>query len=240
MAKKNTGRAVAVTAEEKTPVARRFGDEIVTVDAVYINPAARPTKGGPWDGEADKVAWTDVMSGYACIILRDAKKHLRGFVAVPPGHPFFGRHVNTLVGYAIGVHGGLDYSANCQRHEPEYRSICHVGADGRRRNVRVVISRPEVIHSQDAAVPHDDAWWLGFSCNHPGDAWPGFLGELASHEPAPGLNEPTYKDERYVYRECVRLAAQLKAVEEGRHPSDADPGPTAMAYDVHDHGRENR
>ncbi|SOB80678.1 hypothetical protein SAMN06297144_1184 [Sphingomonas guangdongensis] len=210
------------------PVERQFGGELVRVEAVFRNPEIRHPSGGAWALEADKIAWTDPMSGYACIILRDAKgMHLRGFVAVPPGHPFYGRQVGTLVGYEIGVHGGLDYSSECQHRQPEYRSVCHV---------RIKQRQPRQIHANAAAKAHDDAWWLGFSCNHPGDAWPNISGRLVTNEPLAGLNEATYKDERYVYGECVRLALQLKAVELGSHPSDADPGPTARAYDPNDYG----
>ncbi len=228
MPTKKMSKAVAVVPVPQ-PADRRFGGELVRVDAVYRNPAARPGKGGPWEAEADKVAWTDPMTGYACIILRDVRgKHLRGFVGIPPSHPFFGRQTGTLIGYQIGVHGGLDYSHHCQRQEPEYRSICHT---------RIVVARPETIYENDKAKEHDDAWWLGFSCNQPGDAWPDGYGGLKTHETMHGVNESTYKDERFVYRECVRLALQLKAVEEGRHPTEADPGPTTVFYDVRDHGR---
>jgi hypothetical protein len=35
-----------------------------------------------------------------------------------------------------------------------------------------------------------------------------------TNEPVHGVNTVTYKDEHFVYRECVRLALQQKAVEE--------------------------
>lgn len=229
MPTKKTSRSLAA-APAAQPVERSFGGELVRVEAVFRNPQIHHPKGSVWELEADKVAWTEPLSGYACIILRDAKgKHLRGFVAVPPNHPFFQRGLGTLVGYQIGVHGGLDYAQPCQHTEPEYRSICH--SQVRQR-------QPEQIFANAAAAEgRDEAWWLGFSCNHPGDAWPGLLGDLETNEPLPGLNAATYKDENYLYRECVRLAMQLKAVEDGRHPSDADPGPTTDAYDPKDHGR---
>ncbi|MFD1787510.1 hypothetical protein ACFSC3_07995 [Sphingomonas floccifaciens] len=224
--KKPTRLAVVPTNQ---PLERQFGSELVRVEAAFRNPDIRKPKGGPWELEADKVAWTDPMTGYACIILRDARgMHLRGFVGVPPSHPFFGRSTGSLIGYQIGIHGGLDYARDCQRHEPEYRSICHV---------REIVRRPEKIYEKDAAKAHDDAWWLGFSCNQPGDVWPGAYGIVHTNEPVHGVNAATYKDEHFVYRECLRLALQLKAVEQGRHPTEADPGPATAAYDLHDHWR---
>lgn len=41
------------------PVARRFGEREVTVDAVYHVKDIAPKTRGPWNGEAEKVAWTD-------------------------------------------------------------------------------------------------------------------------------------------------------------------------------------
>lgn len=46
-----------------------------------------------------------------------------------------------------------------------------------------------------------------------------------------GVGNPTYKTEAFVYRECLRLAAQLHAIGEGRDPREADPGPVANGYD---------
>ena len=52
-----------------------------------------------------------------------------------------------------------------------------------------------------------------------------------------GVNERTYKTEQFVYEECVRLATQLKAVEEGRDAREADPGAQTTYYDPREIGR---
>lgn len=206
-------------------IERHLGGAPVVVDAVFHVREVKPALQGPWSGEADKIAWTDAMTGYGCIIRRSPKGgHLCGYVSVPPTHPIFGRQVHSLCGYRIGVHGGLDYSAPCQHWEREDRSVCHVTApvpDPR---------RTQAVHVNAEVDRHDDAWWFGFSCNHPGDIVPD-AARLHGAEPLAGINDPTYKDERFVYSECLRLAAQLKILERGGHPSDVDPGPAASAYD---------
>lgn len=200
---------------------------MVKVDAVYHVPDVHPKEKGPWEGEADKIAWTDELSGYACIIRRTAPsegQHLCGYVAVPPRHPLFGRRHGTLVGIGIGVHGGLDYSDACQHRVPEERSICHVPTES-------AFARygDEIVHSINADL-HDDAWWFGFSCKQLNDVIPAGtrISDGSRRWLRRGVDDRTYKTEGYVYAECVRLAIQLKAIEEGRDPETADPGPTQM------------
>lgn len=46
---------------------------------------------GPWHEEPDRVSWTH-GTGLPCLITRHPRRgHLRGYVAVPPGHPWHGR-----------------------------------------------------------------------------------------------------------------------------------------------------
>ncbi len=194
---------------------------LVQVDAVYHVPAVHPVEAGPWSIEADKIALTDQMSGYGCIIRRSLERqHLCGYVSVPPGHPLFGRQHGTLTGILIGVHGGIDYSNACEEHEPENRSICHVVATpGFHQEVQ-----------RNEAADRDDAWWFGFSCDQRDDLVPlETRRPRGDKTPAFGVDDPTYKTEAFVYGECIRLAAQLKAIEQNRDPRSADPGPTVIA-----------
>lgn len=130
----------------------------------------------------------------------------------------------TMLGIMIGVHGGIDYSHVCERDAPEDRSICHVAADlGSRQEVRRTVA--------DDRDGHDDgdAWWFGFSCDQRDDLVPLDTRPPRSDKtPAFGVDDPTYKTEAFVYGECVRLAAQLKAIGEDRDPRAADPGPTLI------------
>ena len=226
---KKKPNAVSLPAIVKPPASARLplreDGGLVKVDAVYRVADVHPTANGPWSGEADKIAWTDPASGYACIIRRSPLyQHLCGYVAVPPGHPLFGREYGTMLGIMIGVHGGIDYSHVCERDAPEDRSICHVAVDLRsRQEVRRTVADDRDGHDDD------DAWWFGFSCDQRDDLVPLDTRHPRSDKtPAFGVDDPAYKTEAVVYGECVRLAAQLKAIGEDRDPRAADPGPTLI------------
>ncbi|MBD8546039.1 hypothetical protein [Sphingomonas sp. CFBP 8760] len=202
---------------------------LVRVDAVYHVPEIHPSSDGPWATEADKVACVDPVSGYGCIIRRAPDGgHLCGYVSVPPGHPLFGREYGTMTGIMIGVHGGLDYSAACEDWEDEDRSVCHPQG--------VPPGFQQGVHRNEAA--DDDAWWFGFSCNKRTDLLPEDARRPRDvRTPAFGIDEPTYKTEAFVYGECVRLAAQMKAIEQNRDPRLADPGPTVIMPSVVEYRR---
>jgi len=162
MPKKTTkpGKALAPTvrATRDTHHALVGSSDVVKVDAVFRVPAVHPTQVGPWSAEADKISWTDVATGYGCIIRRSpVGKHLSGYVSVPPAHPLFGRRTETLGDHMVGVHGGLDYAAACQARESE---------DLRRRGDRTASQR-------DRDDPGDQRRDWGRRCNDPTAADPG-------------------------------------------------------------------
>jgi hypothetical protein len=77
---------------------------------------------GPWQREPDRVEWKDPATGLDCLITRhDEMGHLCGYVAVPPGHPAYGKHYGDL---ALDAHGGVNYSDACQG------KVCHVPQPG--------------------------------------------------------------------------------------------------------------
>ncbi len=79
----------------------------------------------------------------------------------------------------VEVHGGLTFDGHCQNQDDESVGICHVTQDGRPDNV----------------------WWFGFDCAHSGDFLPhsdNLHGEYTS-----------YKNLKYVKKQCESLAAQL-------------------------------
>ena len=98
---------------------------------------------GPWTNEPDRVEWKTKAGLPALIVRNPVMGNLCGYVAVPPGHPWHGRHYGD--GIEVAVHGGLTYGDECADH------ICHVPEPGE----------------------PDDVWWLGFDCGHAGDAMPG-------------------------------------------------------------------
>lgn len=235
MPKKTTkpGKALATiaSATRETHHALVGSSDVVRVDAVFRVPTVHPTQIGPWSAEADKISWTDAATGYDCIIRRSpVGKHLCGYVSVPPAHPLFGRRTESLGDHLVGVHGGLDYAAACQAREPEPVSICHPsGGKGLPRGAR---SSGQNVYENDVAGGHDDAWWFGFSCNHLGDVKP--EADYKRHNDQArlaGVADPVYRTEAFVYRECLRLAVQLKAIAQGRDPRDADPGPVSTVHD---------
>jgi hypothetical protein len=116
-------------------------------------------------------------------------------VGVAEGHPLHGVDYSAGRASDIGVHGGLTFADRCTG-DPEGHTICHVADEGE----------------------PDKVWWFGFDCAHLGDLSPGMRArerEMGWHEPA----GDTYKPLGYVRDECRKLAAQLKAVGEGKTAS---------------------
>lgn len=126
---------------------------------------------GPWENEADRYHWIDKETDLDCLIVRNSLGNLCGYVGVPPEHPLHAigysscpigcgedwcRHSPQAV---IDVHGGLTYSAFCDKGD----AICHVPLNGRAENV----------------------FWFGFDCAHSGDLTPSvcrFQGALSQVE----------------------------------------------------------
>lgn len=204
---------------------------VVPAQEIYYERASRPDGKGPWLGEADKVSWRDEASGYDCIMLRDTHRgFLSGYVGVPNDHPLWGwkrEAVPSDIG--IEVHGGLTYSRLCQ-HGPsparhlavEAHRICHV---------RVVPPpRYEPLkHASDHRVEHGDAWWFGFKCDHAYDLVPG--DERRSPPRATSELARTYRDDGYVIRETIALAAQLRAIADGEEVPLRDGSPPPIGLD---------
>lgn len=146
---------------------------------------------GPWDGEPDKVAWTDPATGYPCIASRGNPSHGSwcGYVAVEPGHPLHGKgHYDAD---ELEVHGGLTFAAPCAEDEPVEKAVCHVPEPGK----------------------SGDVHWFGFDCHHAFDYAPAYVArmrELYPHDPILRDDGGTYRTLEYVKAECASLAKQLK------------------------------
>jgi hypothetical protein len=74
---------------------------------------------GPWDDEPDRDEWRH--AGLPCLALRNGLGAWCGYVAVPPGHPAYGKDCGDV---DASVHGGLTYSHRCAG------DICHVPREG--------------------------------------------------------------------------------------------------------------
>ncbi len=188
---------------------------IIPAEEIYYDAEARPRGDGPWIGEADKIAWRDVASGYDCIIHRDTHRgFLSGYVGIPSDHPLWGWHKQAVPpDLGIHVHGGLSYGAICQdgpsparRLIREAHRICHVPPTPPRYSA--------INHATDYKVEDSHAWWFGFNCYHAYDLVPG--------DPAPRSGSmqaeigSQYRDDSYVLRETLALAAQLRAIADGK------------------------
>lgn len=140
---------------------------------------------GPWDGEPDKVQWSDMTSGLPCLIVRNELGALCGYVGLPPSHPFYEVGYSNIPSSAASVHGGLTFSDHC---DPGCK-ICHITEPG----------------------DPDPVWWLGFDCAHAGDDVPG----MAAYGFNMGRMFPgeSYKNMKYVREQCENLARQLWGVE---------------------------
>ena len=209
---------------------------VVPAEEIFYDQAARPGGKGPWLGEADKVSWRDEASGYDCIMLRDTDDgFLSGYVGIPHDHPLWGwdnRAVPSDIG--IEVHGGLTYSRLCEggpsparRLAVEARRICHV-------TLRPAVYHP-VEHATDHRIEDSHAWWFGFSCDHAYDLIPNARPNSSGSKSSELAR--IYRDDAYVVRETIALAAQLRAIAEGGAMPARDGAPPPLGLDPRRGGR---
>lgn len=144
---------------------------------------------GEWDGEPDKMQWTDDATGLPCLIVRhDRMGFLCGYVGVSEGHPAYGKGYSDV---DVNVHGGLTFAGKCRPGDTEARGICHVPGPGE----------------------PDHVWWLGFDCAHSGDYEP-YKAKLAETKAIFARHGfESYRTVGYVRRECADLARQLADLE---------------------------
>ncbi len=102
---------------------------------------------GPWNDEPMREEFKHM--GLDCLLQRGPGGAWCGYVAVTPGHKWFGRPYSTYCegsdddpDVVLEVHGGITYSESCGG------KICH---------------RTE---------GDDKAWWFGFDCSHSQDMAP--------------------------------------------------------------------
>lgn len=147
---------------------------------------------GPWDGEPDKVVWTDEAAGLVCMVRRHGYSgHLCGYVGVGPDHPCHGMAYGEV---GVDVHGGLSFSEECD--DDPVHGICHVPEPGQ----------------------PDHLWWFGFDCHQSFDQAPGFdarIRKLGIEPPASELMPTRYRTVEYVRGECRMLAGQLAELRAG-------------------------
>ncbi|RZK03354.1 MAG: hypothetical protein EOO76_02860 [Novosphingobium sp.] len=211
----------------------------VQADEIYFVDEVTPSADGPWLGEADKIAWRDPSTGYECIMMRaTVGGYLSGFVGIPPEHPLYGYEDDAIpLDLGIDVHGGLNYSETCQEGpSPDPRWVPKGGIASHSRRVchgpPIPMVMVETKHATDYRVQHDNAWWLGFSCNHLYDLVPGEGRSQGGY-----LRQETgqvYRDDGYVLGEITFLAAQLRAIQDCEQlPKRIGDGPPPIGLDPH-------
>lgn len=221
----NAGKAVA---EAKLPddlmnaatVAYPVADTTITALQLYRNPDRRPSQDGPWNDEADKVSWVDEETGLGCIMLRQEDGTISGYVGVGPEHPLFGYEADAVpVDISRVVHGGITYGKACEvnrfareawgKPRKERYTVCHT------TYVRTVQDYRTVKTTKDEF--HEDLWWLGFDTAHPGDLVP-------NARYGGGRKGDIYRNQSYVYFNCIELARKLKALVAGDTEDDGETG----------------
>ncbi len=203
---------------------------VVPAEEIYYDRSKRRDGDGPRLGEADKVSWRDEASGFDCIMLRDTHRDfLAGYVGVPRDHPLWGWEFKAVPPeLGIEVHGGLNYSRLCQ-HGPsptrrlavEAYRICHVSHGP--------ASYEPTAHASGHRINDPHSWWLGFSCNHVYDVAPADANRQARFVQAEV--GAVYRDDGYVVRETIALAAQLRAIADGRATPVRDGPPPPIGLD---------
>lgn len=194
----------------EAPVTYRVADTSITALQIYHNPDRRPDGDGPWNNEADKVAWTDAETGLACIMLRQENGTISGYVGVGPDHPLFGFNADAVpLGVSQAVHGGVTYGKPCEvnrfadvpwgKPRKERYTVCHVS------RVRIVQDY-RTVQATENEFDHEDLWWLGFDTNHPGDLIPGKRRD--------GRKGDVYRNQAFVYENCIKLARKLASLVE--------------------------
>jgi hypothetical protein len=212
-----------------------IGHRTIVADAAYYLGDDKVAGRSGRLGSADKIAWRDPASGYECIIMRKTRNGpLSGYVGIPPGHPLFAFDCDAVpADLEIEVHGGLSYSAICNEGPSPHRhlireahTICHVPA-GPERYAAI-----EHATEYRADQAHEKAWWFGFACDQVYDALPSTPAHSARF-----LERETgaaTRDEDYVYDQVVDLAAQLRAIGDGRPKPErkgATPPPLGLDPD---------
>ena len=202
------------------PITYRVADTAVTALQVWHNEDRKPSGDGPWNNEADKVAWVDEETGFGCIMLRQENGTLSGYVGVGPDHPLFGFNADAVpVDISNTVHGGVTYGKACEVNrfeQEEYGdprteryTVCHVTYTRVIRNYRTVQSTKDEFE-------HVDLWWIGFDTDHLGDYIPkGFDRN--------NRKDDVYRDQAYVYGQIVAFARKLRDI------GDRDPSKMADA-----------
>lgn len=232
MTKRPTKRAAVVKAAASqqpdgpinaAPVAFAIGANSIVALQVYHNPERKPDGDGPWTHEADKVAWVDEETGLGCIMLRQTNGTISGYVGVPPEHPLFGFEADAVpLEVSRMVHGGVTYGRACEvnryarvasgKPRKERYTVCHVTRTRLVQDYRMAQTTEDEFH--------EDLWWLGFDTHHSGDFVPGSSRSRRAGD--------VYRDQSFVYANCIALARKLKSVGDASNAENRTETPLSL------------
>lgn len=183
---------------------------------------------GPWHEEPDEAHWR--YRDQFCFMLRGPFGSWNGYVAVLPGHPFWGKHqseciLNCEPRFIELPTGNTSLDVSWRRmlesgrvNRETYDCHHHLGylieVHG---GITWASYANEIIRHPDA---DDLTWCIGFDCGHAWDVAPGMdavMREMRKQHPEYGLSpmselripDSVYRDFAYVQKQVNNLAEQV-------------------------------
>lgn len=166
---------------------------------------------GPWIEEDDRREWADEVTGLDCLILRnDPTGALCGYVRVSDGHPLYGKSHKDEVTIPEGFRH-REFDDRMPAIEVMFQVMSEGFAPGAKMRLALALEcHGGVTYSGPIMKMKCSSWWFGFDCGHYADLKPGTRKFLAGYG-IKSFCEETYRDMRYVAKECATLAMSLTA-----------------------------
>ena len=140
--------------------------------------------------------------GFTCIVVRQRSYgHYCGYVALPEGHPFYGKNGNDYIKVENAKEipiGNRYIQAFCLDPEKLEKGEVTLGLFLQVHG-GITYSEYDLVFIDEECT--GKVWWLGFDCDHCDD--------LAPFTDDPDWEMGTYKDFDYVLQEVKSLAEQL-------------------------------
>lgn len=184
------------------------------LESSYMDRSKWPA--GEWDGEPDRVEWTDEDTRLTCLAHRGPSGHWCGYVAVPKGHPLWGTYygdecdvlrdlVEARNNAEIGQVGPVNLLLMAMRGSAEPTPQDIIDVHGGLTYSDTGWRDLETCRGVYSSLIEDDGelWWFGFDCAHAGDLRP---------EGGIDYGDGSYKTLEFVREQCRALAAQLGAL----------------------------
>jgi len=166
----------------------------------------------PWKNEPD----ADVFEshGLLCKLRRNGSRAWCGYVGLPKSHPLFGKSYSDTIKAPkerierTGVDCGVfpiffaAFASDAEKEAGIFRLDVLLDVHG---GITFAENHP-------AGEDEDGRWWLGFDCNHAGDASPDDIEDVSGfrkRHPEFGPPDGEYRTHAYAKAQAERLAKQL-------------------------------